>query len=137
MSGKCPVCGAPMKNETCEYCGYVEKKAESVNQSANSSQQTVNPQIIINNNQSNYQQNNYQNNNAFTPPKVSPKSGLTALILCLLLGWFGIHRFYVGKSGTGILYLITGGLFGIGVFVDAFRILTNSFKDNMGLPLKL
>ena len=41
-----------------------------------------------------------------------------AWILLTFLGVFGIHRFYLGKWGTGILYLLTLGLFGIGLIYD-------------------
>lgn len=67
---------------------------------------------------------------------VSRKSKGTALVLCIFLGFFGAHQFYVGKAGMGILYLLTAGLFGIGWFVDIFRIAFGSFKDADGLPLK-
>lgn len=46
------------------------------------------------------------------------KNKWVSLLLCLFFGVFGAHRFYEGKIGTGILYLFTGGLCGIGVFVD-------------------
>jgi TM2 domain-containing membrane protein YozV len=52
------------------------------------------------------------------------------------LGAFGVHRFYVGKIGTGIIYLFTGGLFGFGWFIDALLIAFGKFKDSNGLPLK-
>ena len=39
-------------------------------------------------------------------------------VLLTFLGIFGIHRFYMGKWGTGILYLLTGGLFLIGIIYD-------------------
>lgn len=66
----------------------------------------------------------------------SSHSKWVAFVLCLLLGGIGVHRFYVGKIGTGILYIFTGGLFGIGWLVDFIMILCGSFTDKSGLPLK-
>lgn len=51
------------------------------------------------------------------------KNKWVVLLLCLFFGVFGVHRFYEKKIGTGILYLLTLGFFGIGVLVDFFRIL--------------
>ena len=45
-----------------------------------------------------------------------------ALILCMCFGWLGVHRFYEGKVFTGVLYLCTLGLFGIGWIVDIVRL---------------
>jgi len=67
----------------------------------------------------------------------SDKSGLVALLLVIFLGGLGIHRFYVGKIGTGILYFFTAGLFGIGVLIDLIMIILGSFKDKSGKELKL
>ena len=66
---------------------------------------------------------------------ISPKSRLVTFLLCTFLGTLGIHRFYVGKTGTGILWLLTVGLFGIGVLVDWILILCGSFKDINELPI--
>lgn len=60
----------------------------------------------------------------------SPKSRLAAALLAFFLGTLGIHRFYVGKIGTGILIIVTiGGFFGIWVLIDFIMILIGSFKD--------
>lgn len=67
----------------------------------------------------------------------SPYSKGLALILCCL-GFFciaGIHRIYVGKIWTGVLYIITGGLFAIGTIIDLVQILEGSFTDQDGRPL--
>jgi TM2 domain-containing membrane protein YozV len=50
------------------------------------------------------------------------KSKTVALLLWFFLGWISAHRFYLGKTGTGILYLVTGQLAGIGWIVDLFLI---------------
>ena len=60
------------------------------------------------------------------------KSKLVTFILSWFLGYFGIHRFYTGKVWTGILYLLTGGLWGVGVFFDNLFILMNCYKDKEG-----
>ena len=64
-----------------------------------------------------------------------PKRRKTAFLLCLFLGWAGCHRFYVGKRGSGRLYLWTGGLLLLGVLVDLGCILAGSFTDRSGNPL--
>lgn len=64
------------------------------------------------------------------------KSKTVALLLCIFLGLFGIHRFYVGKIGTGILYLFTNGIFGIGWIIDIIKIVVGTFKDSRGYYLK-
>ena len=63
------------------------------------------------------------------------KSKLTALLLCIFFGGIGIHRFYTGKIGTGILWLLTGGCFGIGYVVDIIMIATGKFMDKDDRPL--
>jgi TM2 domain-containing membrane protein YozV len=50
------------------------------------------------------------------------KSKLLAYILWFFLGFFSMHRFYLGKVGSGILYLITFQLFGVGWLIDALRL---------------
>ena len=65
----------------------------------------------------------------------SPKKRTVALLLCFFLGALGIHRFYVGKVGTGILWLLTLGILGIGALVDFIMIIVGSFKDKDGRVL--
>lgn len=65
----------------------------------------------------------------------SPKKRGIAALLCFFLGSFGIHRFYVGKIGTGLLWLLTFGWFGIGTFIDLLVILFGSFRDRDGRRL--
>jgi len=50
------------------------------------------------------------------------KSKSTAYILWFFLGIFGAHKFYLNKVGMGVLYLFTGGIFGIGWFIDLFTL---------------
>ena len=55
---------------------------------------------------------------------------------CFFLGVLGVHRFYVGKVGTGILQIVTvGGFFGIWVLIDLIMILVGKFTDKQGQPL--
>jgi len=63
------------------------------------------------------------------------KDWTTTLLLCLFLGYLGVHRFYVGKTGTGVLQLLTAGGCGVWWLVDFIMILTNSFMDSNGYPL--
>lgn len=67
---------------------------------------------------------------------MSEKSKVAAALLCFFFGVFGVHRFYVGKLSSGILYLVTAGLFGIGALVDFIVILCGNFKDKEGKPLR-
>ncbi|MDE0164478.1 MAG: TM2 domain-containing protein [Bryobacterales bacterium] len=62
-------------------------------------------------------------------PNPSPYNRLAALLLCLILGFLGLHRFYVGKVGTGLLWLFTLGFLSVGVIFDLVLISTGEFRD--------
>jgi len=62
----------------------------------------------------------------------SDKSRAVALVLGLVLGVFGAHRFYVGKIGTGLLMLCTGGGLGIWYLIDNIMISSGGFRDAEG-----
>ena len=85
-------------------------------------QPAAQPNIIINNANSNV---NTNVNNAGGYGRARNK--WVALVLCALLGFVGAHKFYEGKAGMGILYLLTGGLFFVGVVIDFIALL---FKPN-------
>ncbi len=127
MENRCPQCGAPMDNGHCIYCNYTYHKAAGPTQQQNP--------------QGQYSQANYQQspNNIYAAQQglaISNKSRAAALVMCFFFGILGVHRFYVGKIGTGIIYLLTCGVFGIGWIVDIIMILAGSFKDKYPLPLQ-
>ena len=69
--------------------------------------------------------------------EVSEKKRLVAFLLCFFLGVLGIHRFYVGKIGTGILQIVTiAGFFGIWVLIDFIMIILGKFTDKEGKVLE-
>lgn len=135
---QCPKCGAEGRGKFCEYCGCEMPKFSPDTMNYDSSSTTV-----INNYYQSPGSPNMQPNAIYAAQQQpiyivqkSSKNKTTALILCVLLGYFGIHHFYVGKTGMGILYLLTVGLFGIGWIVDIILIATGTFKDCYGLPIK-
>ena len=66
----------------------------------------------------------------------STRSRTVAAVLCWFLGIIGVHRFYTGKTGSGILMIFTLGGLGIWTFIDFIVILTGGFTDNEGKVLK-
>jgi TM2 domain-containing membrane protein YozV len=70
-------------------------------------------------------------------PAPSEKSRAVALALCIPLGIFGAHRFYVGKIGTGLLQLCTLGGLGLWWLYDLITIASGEFRDVDGLRVRL
>lgn len=111
----CKYCGAKIPKDAvlCTICGrQVEEMHNVISQ----------PNIVINNANSNTNQNTVIGN--YTGVL---RNKWVAIILCVLLGVIGAHKFYEGKVGMGILYIFTVGLFGIGVIIDFITLL---FKPN-------
>lgn len=130
----CKHCGKiiPEKAVICLHCGcQVEelKQTEAspsvvINNTNESS--TANTNANINTN-TNVNTNVNKNVNANVLPHGTVKNKWVAFFLCLFFGCFGIHKFYEGKIGMGVLYLFTGGLLGFGWIIDTFALL---FKPN-------
>ncbi len=139
--GMCAYCGKPF----CKDC-LVEVKGrmyckDDLGNVLDEAKQNANagggqPVINITNTNDNANVNNNTNIGAgfVGAPR---KSKTTALILCLLgfLGFAGIHRMYVGKVGSGVLWFLTGGLCMIGTVIDLISILSGGFRDSYGQPL--
>ena len=66
----------------------------------------------------------------------SPKSKAVVLPLCIFLGMLGVHRYYVGKIGTGVIWTLTAGFFGIGWIVDIFTVALGGFYDVNGYVVR-
>ena len=107
----CPYCGTSIDRE-CIICPRCGKQVGNM--------QNNQPQIVINN-------TNTAQASAVVYVGGRPKNKWVAFFLCFFFGTLGIHKFYEGKVGMGILYFFTVGLFGIGWLVDWITLL---FKPN-------
>lgn len=107
----CKHCGAKIPEDAilCTACGRQVEEMKGAAQ----------PSIVINNENTNANMNMNMMGGMFG----RPRNKWVALILCLLLGFVGAHKFYEGRAGMGILYIFTGGLLGIGWIIDIIAIL--------------
>lgn len=104
-----------MKTKFCEFCGnkvvidaVICSKCGKQLEELKTEEQKLNSQVVIN------------NNNTVVRKECDK---WIAFLLCFFFGWLGVHKFYEGKAGLGVLYMFTIGLFGIGIFVDIITIL--------------
>ncbi len=70
------------------------------------------------------------------PPDTSDKLILVGALLCFFVGVLGVHRFYVGKIGTGVLMILTLGGLGIWTLIDLIMLVVSAFKDKDGRTLR-
>jgi TM2 domain-containing membrane protein YozV len=69
-------------------------------------------------------------------PDTSPKSRLVVTLLAYFVGTFGVHRFYLGKIGTGIAMIFTLGGLGIWALVDFIFAVAGIMKDKEGKVIR-
>lgn len=68
------------------------------------------------------------------PNLPATKTKLTAILLAIFTGGFGVDRFYLGYTGLGVVKLLTAGGFGIWSLIDLIRICTGSLRPADGSP---
>ena len=113
----CRHCGGkiPADAVLCTLCG---RQVEEIRR------ESAAPQVIINNTN---ETNNVNQNMNNVVAAIHTRNKWAAFLLCFFLGYLGAHKFYEGKTGMGVLYLLTFGLLGIGWVIDCIALL---FKPN-------
>ena len=112
---KCDSCGSKNYKKTndgykCEYCGSIQDVIMPPEP------EIKEPEV----NEPDFDGNDIQLN-SIKDLSGRQRSILIRLIICLFAGYLGVHKFLEGKILTGIVYAFTGGLFGVGVFIDVIR----------------
>lgn len=115
----CKHCGKQINAAAvlCPHCGCQVEELKHADQ----------PSIVINNANTNTNANQNANTNGAVVVGLRPRNKWVSFFLCLFLGYFGAHKFYEGRIGMGIVYILTFGLFGIGWMIDCIVLL---FKPN-------
>lgn len=137
---KCQNCGALLNSfdRFCSYCGTevtaqtaAETPVQQVHVHHHHHYDYEEPEVV--------EQEAEQVIYTTMPPVTTPtstKSRFILLILYLVGGAWGLHKFYSGRFGMGFFYLLTGGFFGIGLFFDFFSILFGNPRDDKGFTIQ-
>lgn len=120
----------PKDQKNCTVCEHSEKNIATT-QKPSESNTPNHPAINVVVNNANTMIGNEQGYGLF-----SSKKRAVALLLCVILGGLGIHRFYLGKTITGLIWFFTFGIFGLGWLIDTISLLTNGMRDGQNLPLR-
>ena len=138
---QCPSCGASVNGAYCEYCGTKMPVERVETRSIHAENVVVNnyyypePQRPSTPTGSGFVGQRTATMYAGFAPQISQKSRMIAFLLCFFLGFFGAHRFYVGRYLMGVVYLFTLGLFGVGWLVDLVLVLLGKMRDRDRLPI--
>lgn len=121
---KCDSCGSKRcikvdDGYKCEYCGSIQDVI-------------MPPEPEIKEPETNNVDYDNAEQQATTQLSGRQKSILIRLIICLFAGYFGVHKFLEGRILTGIIYLCTGGLFGIGITIDVVRYILKLVESKHG-----
>lgn len=134
---QCKNCKAEVNNGS-GFCPYCHSKLEYPTKAISTMKIIPKPLVIHCDIQDANNSRNIHANNSHSRRRtgISSKSKWITLILAIFLGYIGIHRFYVGKNASGVLYIFTVGLLYIGWISDIVKIAKGQFTDGNGLLIK-
>lgn len=126
---KCSDCGSTRFEKVdngykCKYCGNIQ---DIIRVDEKDTKKDVHEETKSQTSQ----EDKEQNSGSIVLTKQS-RSALISLLICVFGGWFGLHKFLKGEIFWGIIYAVTGGLFGIGYVLDIIKCvfdLAGSAKD--------